>query len=71
LIGDTKKDNDWVCDQWKVVFKKNGKLFETMFYTGIGNRQWTPIGKYQSDSFKGSRKSMYFAELEQAHKKTF
>lgn len=69
LIGETVKENNWECDQWRVMFSKEGKSFETMFYTGLGHRQWDKIGKVENANYKGSRKSMHFAALEKQHKK--
>jgi len=40
LLGETKRDNNWTCDEWRVHFRRVGKpAIETAFYTGTGHRK--------------------------------
>ena len=42
-VGQTKRDNDWDCDEWRVVFTTQQRRWETPYYTGLGLR--SPIPK--------------------------
>lgn len=38
-VGETVRDNDWQCDEWRVSLMKGKTKFETPFYTGFGHRK--------------------------------
>jgi hypothetical protein len=39
LLGETVKDNNWKCDEWRITLKHDGKEFTTAYYTGTRLRK--------------------------------
>jgi len=38
LVGETTRDNDWKCDEWRVTVHKDKKEEIFQYYTGVGLR---------------------------------
>lgn len=55
LIGETKRDNDWVCDEWRFAF--GDVSFE--YFTGTGHREPNDTAKLAMVALKNvSRRSI-------------
>jgi hypothetical protein len=37
-VGETTRDNNWRCDQWRVTFSSNAGFWATDYFTGLGHR---------------------------------
>ena len=37
-VGETTRDNDWHCDQWRVTFSSKAGFWSTDYFTGLGHR---------------------------------
>lgn len=41
-VGETIRDNDWKCDQWRVKITTKAGLWATDYFTGLGHRSKIP-----------------------------
>jgi hypothetical protein len=37
-VGETVRDNDWKCDQWRVQLTSKAGFWSTDYFTGLGHR---------------------------------
>ena len=37
-VGETVRDNEWKCDQWRVELTSKAGFWSTDYYTGLGHR---------------------------------
>lgn len=37
-VGETVRDNDWKCDQWRVELTSKAGFWSTDYFTGLGHR---------------------------------
>ena len=53
-VGETARDGDWRCDQWRVELQSKAGFWSTDYFTGLGRRSriyvdygknWDPIRK--------------------------
>ena len=43
-VGETVRDNDWKCDQWRVQLTSKAGYWSTDYFTGLGHRTRTYSG---------------------------
>lgn len=54
-VGETIRDNDWKCDEWRFCMARKDK--QTMidsYFTGLGHREKTALGKLPHTFRKGT-----------------
>jgi hypothetical protein len=66
-VGQTKRDNDWDCDEWHITFKNKDGHWTTPYYTGLGLR--TPIPQLYLRMNPPRRGTLAYAQLEKATRK--
>lgn len=38
-VGETVRDNDWRCDQWRITLQNRAGQWNTDYFTGLGHRK--------------------------------
>lgn len=38
-VGETVRDGDWACDQWRVTLQNRAGQWNTDYFTGLGHRK--------------------------------
>lgn len=66
-VGETTRDNDWQCDQWRVTISSNAGFHSIDYFTGLGLR--SPIPALYLTSNPPRPGTVAYAQLENATRK--
>ncbi len=64
-MGETTKDDRWVCDQWRVVFSNERSTWTTCYYTGLGLRG-EPLLRVQDGGPPPQRGTLMWERIEKS-----